>query len=393
MIALELRFLTGKYHATPWGRQVNEGAVEWPPSPWRVLRALIATWYYKFPEVSETQMRELIDALSSAPSYKLPDSHDGHTRHYMPAAGDAKTKIFDTFLSINPCEPLIISWPQAELNLEQVELLKQLSQSINYFGRAESWVEAKVVDVAKDSCNTSPINDGEVGEDQELVRLLGLADSDSFLRWRESTCQALTNQKLKEEQDKAIARGKPIDKIKLPPKTVAAIESSLPLSTFDALQCDTSELRKAGWNRPPASQWLGYVRPLKKPSTKTRRFKHNAALPTVARYAVAGTVLPRLTDAILLGDRLRKYLMGISGKRNHGQCSKVFSGKTEDGKPLAELAMQHGHAHFFSESYASDNRGKLLTCWFMLQPASMQKTSQFSLHFAVFTEATGMTCN
>ncbi len=41
MIVLELRFPAGRFHATPWGRHVNEGAVEWPPSPWRLMRALI----------------------------------------------------------------------------------------------------------------------------------------------------------------------------------------------------------------------------------------------------------------------------------------------------------------------------------------------------------------
>jgi len=43
MPLIELRFPAGRYHATPWGSHVNEGAVEWPPSPWRLLRALIAT--------------------------------------------------------------------------------------------------------------------------------------------------------------------------------------------------------------------------------------------------------------------------------------------------------------------------------------------------------------
>ena len=32
MVAIEFRFLNRRYHATPWGHHVNEGAVEWPPS-------------------------------------------------------------------------------------------------------------------------------------------------------------------------------------------------------------------------------------------------------------------------------------------------------------------------------------------------------------------------
>ncbi|HFQ89125.1 MAG TPA: type I-U CRISPR-associated protein Cas5/Cas6, partial [Desulfobulbus sp.] len=47
MLAIGFRFIAGRYHATPWGRHVNEAAVEWPPSPWRIVRALAATWHRK----------------------------------------------------------------------------------------------------------------------------------------------------------------------------------------------------------------------------------------------------------------------------------------------------------------------------------------------------------
>ena len=30
-VVISIQFLTGRYHATPWDKQVNEGAVEWPP--------------------------------------------------------------------------------------------------------------------------------------------------------------------------------------------------------------------------------------------------------------------------------------------------------------------------------------------------------------------------
>ncbi len=31
MIEIAFRFTAGRYHATPWGRHVNEGVPEWPP--------------------------------------------------------------------------------------------------------------------------------------------------------------------------------------------------------------------------------------------------------------------------------------------------------------------------------------------------------------------------
>ena len=47
MFALAFRFPADRYHATPWGRNVNEADVAWPPEPWRLLRALIAAWWRK----------------------------------------------------------------------------------------------------------------------------------------------------------------------------------------------------------------------------------------------------------------------------------------------------------------------------------------------------------
>jgi CRISPR-associated protein Csb2 len=43
MLALAFTFPAGRYHATPWGRHVNEADVAWPPEPWRILRTLVAT--------------------------------------------------------------------------------------------------------------------------------------------------------------------------------------------------------------------------------------------------------------------------------------------------------------------------------------------------------------
>ena len=66
MTVLQLSFPAGRFHATPWGRHVNEGAVEWPPSPWRIVRALIATWHWKAKaDVPEAVMRSLVTALAA----------------------------------------------------------------------------------------------------------------------------------------------------------------------------------------------------------------------------------------------------------------------------------------------------------------------------------------
>src|SRR3990172_1100943 len=40
--AISIRFLTGRAHLHPWDTHHSEGRVDWPPAPWRLLRALVA---------------------------------------------------------------------------------------------------------------------------------------------------------------------------------------------------------------------------------------------------------------------------------------------------------------------------------------------------------------
>src|SRR5436309_7738467 len=83
-VIIRLTFPGGQYHATPWGRHVNEGVPEWPLSPWRLLRALIATWRRKCPELGELAVRRVLEQLVHPPQFRLPPARVAHTRHAMP---------------------------------------------------------------------------------------------------------------------------------------------------------------------------------------------------------------------------------------------------------------------------------------------------------------------
>ena len=83
-IVVKLTFPAGRYHATPWGRHVNEGVAEWPPSPWRLLRALVAVWKRTCPELAESDVRCVLEHLLPPPQFFLPPHRTAHTRHYMP---------------------------------------------------------------------------------------------------------------------------------------------------------------------------------------------------------------------------------------------------------------------------------------------------------------------
>ncbi|NQT12681.1 MAG: type I-U CRISPR-associated protein Cas5/Cas6, partial [Planctomycetes bacterium] len=262
MIPIELTFPGGRWHATPWGRQVNEGAVEWPPSPWRLLRALLAVWHHKCPDVPEDEMRRLISALGSPPSFQLPPASQGHTRHYMPAASDSRTKIFDTFVTVAPQGALVVAWPDIELDGSLSRLLDRLLSMMTYFGRAESWVEARLLDAWDGEPNTEPVNGHDVDmRVHERTRVLATVADDEYADWQGRALRTHLDRKLEEKRREARDKGKDEAKVKLSKKEQAEVESSLPETILDALHASTGDLRKAGWNRPPGSRWIDYLRP------------------------------------------------------------------------------------------------------------------------------------
>lgn len=154
-----VRFPLGRYHATPWDRSVNEGAVEWPPSPWRLLRALIATWHNRS-SLPASSLDELLMVLASAPAYKLPRVSHSHTRHYLPdaqrqsgATGDTDLT-FDPFVAIQPDDELLVCWPTVALTAEQLQWLQSLLTLVPYLGRSESVCEMRLVDDATEPDGT-----------------------------------------------------------------------------------------------------------------------------------------------------------------------------------------------------------------------------------------------
>src|SRR5947207_6679134 len=83
-VPVALTFPAGRFHATPWGHHVNEGLPEWPPSPWRLLRALVAVWKRKLSGLSQDLVEQVLTALGSQPpAFHLPPATLAHTRHYM----------------------------------------------------------------------------------------------------------------------------------------------------------------------------------------------------------------------------------------------------------------------------------------------------------------------
>jgi CRISPR-associated protein Csb2 len=358
MLVVEMSFLVGSFHATPWDRQVNEGVVEWPPSPWRILRALISTWYHKASsDLDEETVRNLIVKLSGLPKFHLPSATLGHTRHYMPlyrSSLDGKTaKVFDTFARIDADRPLYIVWPEVILTEDEKRALDLLLSRLGYFGRAESWVSAHVADNCGKVVNSIPLGEGETPQPgQEAIRTLACMPPKAYSQWREKTLTEHKDRRLVELRVHAKEKGKSEDKVKLSKKDLDAIECDLPADLFLALHADTGELKSKGWSQPPGSEWVQYTKPKNAfdvmPRAGVGKTMGDEGIPTVARYAVASQATPRLTVIISLAERIHVSLVSRS------KGSSVFTGCDESGKP----SQGHRHAYIFCESNLCLGKGR-----------------------------------
>lgn len=71
-------------------------------------------------------------------------------------------------------------------------------------------------------------------------------------------------------------------------------------------------------------------------------------LPKVARLILAGRPLPRIEDAVKIGEVFRAAIMA----RIRGEIPATISGREADGKPSHDP--QHGHAFFLPEDHDCD---------------------------------------
>lgn len=284
---LAIRFPLGRYHANPWDRAVNEGATEWPPSPWRMLRALIATWHTRWPDLPATTMDGMVEALADPPVYRTPSAIAGHTRHYLPDLDHRRGEqgstdlTLDSFLKISPADELLVQWA-ADLDDGQREVLGKLAELLPYLGRSESACEARLVD-------SGPPPDGSW--------------------WRPSNGGTV----------RLLAPTRPVSRV--------------------ALEVTTTEMRKRRRTMPPGSTWVTYEAGRADPAAESVRHAEFERVEAI-RFAVLGNVPLRATNGVLLADEAHREvgrLLGKAGVDDDRRCEILGT----DG-----ARTDHAHAHW-----------------------------------------------
>ena len=373
MFALVFRFPAGRYHATPWGRNVNEADVAWPPEPWRLLRALVAAWWRKADRERwpDEYLARLIDALAETrPVYRLPEGTiHAHTRHYMPIGtierGREKTSlVFDAFARLPERAAIVAAWPDVTLDAELFAFAADLAAAIGYLGRAESWTECEALAEWRDKPNCGPVDAGFSGDPARLLAPLSPAN------------YAAERQRLIEsEKDRVHAAAKrPPSPKHIAAKVAKAFQSrksgldTLPERLADALALDTADYRDRGWSRPPAADEAIYARDAQAalgvmPRRSAPRLETGAGAErrTVARFLLAGRPRPRVEDTVKIGELMRLAALSKFGWRLDSATGRKvpnappsISGRGADGRRLRDPA--HAHAFWLPEDSDSDGR-------------------------------------
>lgn len=291
---LALRFPLGRYHANPWDRAVNEGASEWPPSPWRILRALVATWYTRWPDLPAAEIDAVLDALTDPPSYKAPATDTGHTRHYMPDLSHRKAETgntdltLDPFLTVSRHADLLVHW-DADLTPEQRQVFAKLAELIPYLGRAESVCQARLLDA-----------DAEPVVDETW--------------WRPERTGGTKRTRL-------LAPVRPFDR--------------------SVLEATTAGIRKQRHTLPQGSRWVTYMTGDSAVATKSSvPPPRQVEPPTAIRFAVIGRVPVQLTHGVLVADEAHR----IAGKRL--EMAGIQDERRREIMGSRGAASDHRHAHW-----------------------------------------------
>lgn len=352
MPILKLKFPGGRYHATPWGHHVNEGLVEWPPSPWRLLRALLACGFstqgwLEVPDVAKGLIKKLAEVL---PSYHLPEASLAHSRHYMPyleGANQKTTLVFDTWANIGDGE-IFIHWP-CQLELAELGLFAKLATNLGYLGRSESWVEVQFANATSIEENAMPcLENNHPGLGWEQVSLMAAIPPNDYLQW----CVPKIQEALKPFQNQKLTA--PVKK-----KQQNAVEP-YPEDLLSCLSKDTVWWKGQGWSQPPGSRRVLYWRRCNALQVGVPQLSIRPGIANVNTMLLAITTpsgncsaLPPTTRTLPQAELFHRAIVGRVGKGQPVHCPEL-TGRDTKGSPLR--GNRHEHAHTLPLDLDGDGR-------------------------------------
>jgi len=338
-VVLRQEFPLGRFHATPWRvNPYDDPHGEWPPSPWRLVRAVTARWYQfarEFEGELDVAKLELLQATlcSSTYAFCLPqDARKGSPlRQYHPTdfgwnPKDAQKSsirsygtslVQDNYWCVPPGLPVWWFIEGDDWTNDLRVLLARCLERMTYFGRTET-----------------------------LTRILIVGSTDDIPA---PNCTL---------SDKRVGGAAPV-------------LSPLKEATRDDIERTTDNPEAVKRAVPPGAQWLYAVRPPRPASRERRRAPVHRPDCHLMQFAIGWNVAPDQRAIVRLTSRfrdrvLRELLTLKTGddsvtwaRAGHNMREAVADmiGKESNGEPLK------GHRHSEYLAWCEDDRPTRLLVW------------------------------
>lgn len=292
-VVLRQTFPLGRFHATPWrANPFDDPYGEWPPSPWRLIRAITARWYQWAREMGVDETRSLerliVAFCRSRLSFVLPaEARRGLAlRQYHPVEFSWKPKenkkgtipqkraygttlVQDNYWSVPPKEAVWWVLDGDEWSDDLLNLLDRCLERIVYFGRAESLTELRRWTCLLPGGVTPNCELGGTRRSRHDVPVL----------------------------------------------------APLPDASPAQIQCITDQPDVRGSTVPPGTVWMFARRPLAVPLRSPSRLSFQESAPRhLVQFAITGAVLPEMRATVRVTSRFRqrvldRFAQGCTGER------------------------------------------------------------------------------
>jgi hypothetical protein len=208
-VVVAARFPFGRYAATPWFRSRREhvGNVEWPPSPWRISRALVCAAHRLDGSDLVDEAVELVRHLAQVePEYVLPPAREVVYAQWMPQLefedhflSGQRSENGHTLLAIDPERELLVRWPGIALDEVERGLLGSLLGATPFLGQSVAVCELALRDAWRERARDEGVAfsraaEAELGDlpgERAVVRLLAPEPSVTRAQLEVSTADGL----------------------------------------------------------------------------------------------------------------------------------------------------------------------------------------------------------
>ncbi|MCY4523071.1 MAG: type I-U CRISPR-associated protein Csb2 [Caldilineaceae bacterium] len=312
MITIRLTFPSGQYTAVQRGRNGRDAVLEWPPSPWTLLKALSEAWHCSLPAVSPEAFAATLEALArTPPCFRLPHATPEPCSSSLPDGNPSnpEDQHVNERVSLRVQGSMIICWPDTDLSSNLREAFQRMLPHWTQLGPA-SEVQVELQSEPPSDFNAVPVKTGSLPTGSwDLVPTLTVR----------------------------------------PPLRIADLLGGR-IEHADTTDC------------PEGAEWMIYARASECLGTGQNIGHASTGLDpviTVVRFALTGPMLPEVTETLRWGDLARRSVMAQYGRQNGGRSTPTLSGKDASGKPL------QGHRHAFYMPIDEDGDGLLdhLTIW------------------------------